>query len=412
MGEIIETGMEGGSPGDSAIVFNVPDLKAMAAKILRRANEVAQQTIAAAKQNAAEQERQARAAGEKKGYAEGLKKAEAEGRAQGEKAAREEFQQNTGSLAGALTAALDEMNRSKRALEAEAEADLLRLSMEIARRIVRREVRLDAGFILPIVRDAVSLTNNRSDLLIWLNPADRAAVEQELPALHAIFSDLGRVELREDEAVERGGVRVLSREGEVDMRLSSQLAALERALVGDTAGLDLPSTPECEPAARAARKHPDKTRKTAAVDEVPATLFSQDEASSPEGAAAPAPDNNATPADDATTASTPQNARPVDAPVSPALAAEQSEPAAQTPTARANPAPAAPSAPAASTASAPAAADGFTPGLGISGDDEFHPGVAKEASGVSALSGLLRLEDIPVDPAQERLIEQTLRERQ
>ena len=239
MADIIDPDFGSGGDRQSLIAFNVPDLKALAAKILRRANEVAQQKIQAAQQAVAQMEKKALDDAAAKGYAEGVKRGESEGRAAGEKAAREEFQKNTAAVAGALQNALRDMAEKKIALQAEAEADLLRLAVEVARRIVRREVEVDARFAVPIVSEAIALTNNRSDLIVRINPADERVVKEELPGLRVLFNDMGRVELRADSGIEPGGAVVMSREGEVDMRLARQFRALELALVGDTKGLAL-----------------------------------------------------------------------------------------------------------------------------------------------------------------------------
>ena len=132
---------------------------------------------------------------------------------------------------------LGELNFRKQTIQAEAEADLLNLAIDIAKRIVRREVIVDERFVVPIIHEAIALTNNRNDLIVKLNPQDRDIVSDEIPALKAIFSDIGRIKLLDDETVSRGGVKVVSREGDVDMQLEEQFAALERALIGDIEGM-------------------------------------------------------------------------------------------------------------------------------------------------------------------------------
>lgn len=218
--------------GNSLVAFQTSDLKALAAKILRRADEVAQQKIAAASQTAAAQEKKAYETGLAKGMADGEKKGEASGRAAGEKAAREEFVKATSTVSAALKASLAELTRRKMQLQADAEADMLHLAMAIAERIVRHEMSVNVGAVLPVVHEAISLCNDRSDLTLKLNPADVEAVEKEIPNLQGIFTDMARVDLRPDPAVERGGVLLQNRSNAVDLQLARQFAALERALAG------------------------------------------------------------------------------------------------------------------------------------------------------------------------------------
>lgn len=232
MAEIIEQENVEQLFGGSLVAFQTSDLKALAAKILRRANEVAQQKIAAAAQTAAAQEKKAYDTGLAKGTADGEKKGEAAGRAAGEKTARDEFAKSVTGVSAALKTCVDELNRRKMQLQADAEADMLHLAVAIAQRIVRQEMSVNPEAILPVVREAVSLCNNRSDLTLRLNPADIEVVEKEIPALQGVFTDLGRVDIVGDANIERGGALLQNRSSAVDLRLAQQFAALERALAG------------------------------------------------------------------------------------------------------------------------------------------------------------------------------------
>lgn len=219
--------------GGAPVAFQFTDLKAMAARILRRANEIAQQKLAAADRHVKEVERAAQEDGFRKGYDEGHAKGEAEGRAQGEAAAREAFGGAVEGVVPALKALVHELDEDRIRLQTQAEADLLLLAMEVARRVVRQAIAVDEDAVRPVLRDAIALMTMRNDLMVRVHPEDLAAVEAELPELRALFTDLGRVDVVADGGVERGGVRVMGRDGEVDLRIEEQLNALERALIGE-----------------------------------------------------------------------------------------------------------------------------------------------------------------------------------
>lgn len=223
--------------GTSLVAFQTSDLKALAAKILRRANEVAQQKIASASAMVAEQETKGYQDGVSKGQSEGYQKGEAEGKTAGEKAAREEFNKTVATISLALKASLTELNKRKTQLQANAETDLLNLALAIAKRIVRSELSLNPQSIIPIVREAIGLCNNRSDLTLHLHPDDIAPINAEIPALHAAFTNLGRVALVADKKIERGTAMLSNRESTVDLRLAQQFSTLERALTGKCGNL-------------------------------------------------------------------------------------------------------------------------------------------------------------------------------
>lgn len=225
-----------------AVPFQFDDVRALANQVLKRAAEQANRKLMAAEKQAQDVEKAAYDDGFKKGEAEGFAKGEPEGRAAGDSAARNAFTEATKTVAPALSALLKELELRKTSLQAEAEADFFRLALGMAERIVRREIRTDANFILPVVREAIGLMNEREDLVAHLHPDDIAAVEKELPALKAAFTDLGRVRLEADEGVERGGVVVKGRAAEADLRIATQLAAFERALLGESAATTEPAS--------------------------------------------------------------------------------------------------------------------------------------------------------------------------
>lgn len=237
MSELIENDFDGLSDSESVVAYQYTDLQGTARAILAKATEVANNKIEQAKKNIAELEEIMRKQGYDKGFEQGLEVGEAEGRKNGEAAARAEFEKKVGSLNGILQHVLGELKYRKQSIQAQAEAEMLVLALEVARKIVRREVITDEKFVVPILMEAVALTNNKNDLIVKVNPEDHRVIEEEIPTLEAVFSDIGRVSISDDPAMQRGGVRVLSRQGEVDLSIEEQFAALERALIGDIDGL-------------------------------------------------------------------------------------------------------------------------------------------------------------------------------
>lgn len=238
MAEMIDSDFDEQNDSDSIVAYQYTDLQKAARAILAKATETANKKIEQAKKNIAELEEIMRKQGYDVGYEQGVAQGEIDGRKNGDAAARAEFEVKIGGLNGALQNVLRELNFRKQSIQAKAEADLLALSLEIAKKVVKREVEVDERFVVPLVMEAVALTNNRNDLLIKVNPADHKVIEDEIPTLEAIFNDIGRVSISDDESIQKGGVKVASRDGEVDLSLDEQFASLERALIGDIEGLE------------------------------------------------------------------------------------------------------------------------------------------------------------------------------
>lgn len=221
-----------------AIPFQFSDVRALASKILRRATEEAEKKIEMARNECTRLEQEAQQKGWEEGRRQGRAEGMEEGRAIGEAAARTEFQTKVASVVEALTKILTELQERRLALQAQAEADLLRLALAIAKRILRREIALDPRAVVPILREAIALANRRQDLILHLHPQDLHVVEEELPQLRSLFSDLAGITLYPDPAIERGGVLLVGQEGEIDIRIEEQIRAIEAVLVGKTQGED------------------------------------------------------------------------------------------------------------------------------------------------------------------------------
>lgn len=110
---------------------------------------------------------------------------------------------------------------------ARVESELVRLALEIARKVVHREVNLDHEIALTLVRVALSRVNSRALARVRLNPADCAFVESRLAQL----GSAGTVELLEDHTVGRGGCVVETETGDIDARIEQQFAEIERGLM-------------------------------------------------------------------------------------------------------------------------------------------------------------------------------------
>lgn len=216
-----------------AAPFQFEDVRKMAKRILETATEQAKRKIMVAEAHAKEVEQAGYDDGFQQGEKEGFSKGETQGRAEGKRQAHAEFEEATKTVAPALQAILEDLRDRKVSLQAEAEADLLCLAMEIARRVVRRELSVQPDCVVDIARDAIALANERGDLVAHVHPDDLLVLEEQLPALREAFTDLGRVTILADPEMQRGGVRLSARDGEIDMRIEEQFKALERALVGE-----------------------------------------------------------------------------------------------------------------------------------------------------------------------------------
>lgn len=113
---------------------------------------------------------------------------------------------------------------------AAAEAEVVDLALEVARRLVGRELALDPGAVRAGAEAAVGAARGRRRATLRLHPAAAAALRGEEGPLAAL-GGLPSLELVSDPALAPGDAVVEAEGGAVDARLEVRLDAFRRALV-------------------------------------------------------------------------------------------------------------------------------------------------------------------------------------
>lgn len=166
----------------------------------------------------------------------GFEEGKEEGRTQG----REEYARLMMLARDLYIQAIKERER----LLATAETELARLAIKVAERIIGQEVRSAGEVIMGVVRQALSGIKDREEVLIRVSPDDYHIVNEDRTALSRMVEGLKNFELVVDSKVEAGGCIIETNLGNVDARLSTQLAAVaaafERVVQGEEDESDEP----------------------------------------------------------------------------------------------------------------------------------------------------------------------------
>ena len=155
--------------------------------------------------------------GRKTGYEEGAHRARAE--------LIEELELAHGIAAQALV--------DREALIAAAEPEIVRLAMDVARKLVAREVEADPDILKGLLTRAMLKSAGDGPVRLRLNPSTIERLGTFLFDVTSRFAARG-VEVVPDITVEPAGAIVDTRTGTVDARLSTQLEKVERSLLGLT----------------------------------------------------------------------------------------------------------------------------------------------------------------------------------
>ena len=128
-----------------------------------------------------------------------------------------------------MEALFSELRSLKSSLFREAEQEAVTLSSRIARRIVREEIRTDQALIRRTVRAAFELVADQSRLAVSVHPEDMEEIRRILPEL-ASMTEGGGFQVKEDEAVDRGGCVLETGFGTIRATVSEQLSAIDKAI--------------------------------------------------------------------------------------------------------------------------------------------------------------------------------------
>jgi flagellar assembly protein FliH len=182
---------------------------------LQTAEEQAESLVRQAKVEASEIEKQA--------YERGFSEGEKAGRELGEKALE--------ALLKQYAKTLEELNNLRKEIFAASEGEVVRLALEIARKVIRREVSADEELVLTLVKVALSRLADQTVMTVRVNPADYQTIQRHHHA-HSSSSSLAEgVKLVDDPSVSRGGCLIETESGIIDARIEEQLREIEKGFL-------------------------------------------------------------------------------------------------------------------------------------------------------------------------------------
>ncbi len=171
--------------------------------------------------------------GLEKGLAEGREQGRAEGLEQGRQEGLEQGRQQAKQLAEQWQALLQTLARPLAELDHQVEQELISLAMQVARHVVRREIKTDPAQVIGAVRKAVSvLPLSARDVRVFLHPEDASLVRQSLSVGDDSGDEERRWKIVEDPALTRGGCIIETEQSRIDATVESRLAAVIAQVMG------------------------------------------------------------------------------------------------------------------------------------------------------------------------------------
>jgi flagellar assembly protein FliH len=127
-----------------------------------------------------------------------------------------------------LTKTIDQISALSGKITTRAETSLVELALQIAKKIVGREITLDREIAFTHVKTSLSKLHDRSIAEVRLNPEDLAFVQSAREKLEF----RGSLELVEDPSISLGGCLIHTETGDIDARIESQFNEIAHGLFG------------------------------------------------------------------------------------------------------------------------------------------------------------------------------------
>ncbi len=163
-------------------------------------------------------------------YNEGFNMGRKEGRSQGYTEGRTQAAAESEGLFQNLEGLFNSLANPVSELDDELESSIAELALAIARQLVRREIKIEPGEIVAVVREAVSvLPISAKNPTIYLHPEDMQLVRNAL----SLGDDDKSYRLEEDLLLTRGDCRVETESSYIDASIEARLSAIAVNMLGD-----------------------------------------------------------------------------------------------------------------------------------------------------------------------------------
>ncbi len=110
------------------------------------------------------------------------------------------------------------------------ESLVLSLAVEIAKKIVKREIDKNDDFVVNQVKEAIKRVVGIEKIKLRVNPEDEKLIRELKPELLQIADSTREIVVEPDPSIERGGCIIESELGNVDARISTQFSQIENEM--------------------------------------------------------------------------------------------------------------------------------------------------------------------------------------
>jgi len=232
MPRIIKANTVEGLKGQRAAILKLADFAAEARAIVLEARKEAARIVNGARAKAEEFQRQAAENGYADGFARGLSEGQARGKAESLAQAQQKLAAESSEMADLAGKLIEELATAKARLLHSARGGMLEFALALARKIVAHVAATDIAAAQANLAKALDLAKCTGEITILVNPGQLERLREHNSKLVKAMGIRSEVHLGGDERISPGGVKLLSRRGEIDATIEAQLASVAEILLG------------------------------------------------------------------------------------------------------------------------------------------------------------------------------------
>lgn len=163
---------------------------------------------------------------QKKGYEEGYEK----GYFDGIEKAKSEIDQKYSLLLNTLKNLSESALAEKHKIIKNTEADIVNLSVDIAKKVVNMELATDNKIIVGFVMEAIKLLEDKEKIIIYTHPLDIELIKSHRAEFAALVDTTDSLHILPDELLERGECRLESKSEIIDTDVNYQFGEIKKKL--------------------------------------------------------------------------------------------------------------------------------------------------------------------------------------
>jgi flagellar assembly protein FliH len=232
MARIIKAEGAAGEGAARAAALKLTDFADQARTLVLEARTEAGRIISEARVKAEDEYQESQRRGHEEGHARGQNDGYVDGLRQGRQEGVAEAARGAANLASWAEKAVEELASAKQEAIRLARDEMLSLAMAIARKVVGHVSAADIDSAKTNLSKVLELACGPREMTIHVHPDQLEALREYGGQVAAATSLAGRLEFVPDESISKGGVKIISRNGEIDATIETQLDNIARALTG------------------------------------------------------------------------------------------------------------------------------------------------------------------------------------